>query len=226
MTTREYEFYAAEHFKKQNYKVEVTSQSNDYGVDIFATKNSEKIGVQVKMYGNSRRINRKAIMELYGAKVYFDCTSAKIVTDGVLLEDAKKVADKLNIEIIQLEPNSDFIHVEENNESYAACFYIDWNTYIKPLVGKTLFNTQNKPNKIISVTNAEIIRETENGKISKISMEIFREAYFHIKENGEITRDYINQNYVGRASSGIILILSQIPSFELITNPIRIREKN
>jgi len=32
---------------------------------------------------------------------------------------------------------------------------------------------------------------------------------------GTITRDYINQNYVGRASSGVILILAQVPFFKI-----------
>src|SRR5690606_5283394 len=100
MTPRQYEIYAAQTFKEKGYAVELTPQSNDYGVDFFATKDEEKIAVQVKMYGNSREINRKAVMELYGAKTFFDCTAAKIITNGVVRKDAVKVAEKLEIEVI------------------------------------------------------------------------------------------------------------------------------
>jgi len=37
--------------------------------------------------------------------------------------------------------------------------------------------------------------------------------------DGVITRDEINQNYIGRASSGVILILSQVPFLKLTERP-------
>ena len=40
------------------------------------------------------------VMELYGAKDYFDCTKALFATDGLLMADAVEVAKKLNIEIL------------------------------------------------------------------------------------------------------------------------------
>ena len=38
------------------------------------------------------------------------------------------------------------------------------------------------------------------GKIGTIDIEIFKEAYNLLLQKGEISRDYINQNYTGRAS--------------------------
>ena len=67
------------------YIGKATSYSNDYGVDVFATKGKEKIAVQAKMYGGgTRKINRQMVMELHGAKDYFDCTKAIIGTDGIM----------------------------------------------------------------------------------------------------------------------------------------------
>lgn len=42
MKPREYEEYIRELFNKQGYTTELTPQSGDYGIDIFATKGREK----------------------------------------------------------------------------------------------------------------------------------------------------------------------------------------
>lgn len=48
MTPEEYEHYVAQLFKEMGYETNVTSYSNDYGVDVFAFKGEEKIAIQVK----------------------------------------------------------------------------------------------------------------------------------------------------------------------------------
>ena len=116
MTPRQFEELVCEHYRKQGYKTEITPLSGDYGIDVFATKGKEKLAIQAKMYGSStRKINRQCVMELHGAKDYFDCTKAVIATDGVFLPDAIQVADKLNIDII----------------------FLDSLTTAKPTIGKT-----------------------------------------------------------------------------------------
>lgn len=226
MTPRQYEIYAAQTFTEKGYAVELTSQSNDYGVDFFATKGEEKIAVQVKMYGDSREINRKAVMELYGAKAFFDCTAAKIITDGVVRKDAGKVAEKLEIEVIYLTPDEGFITEAAKMEVPENDFFEVWKSYIIPLAGTTLYNSQGKPNKLTKIDYTGIERITGNGKSGSIPIEIFRQTYNRILENGEITRDEINQEFTGRASSGVVLILAQIPFIELQTNPIKLILKN
>lgn len=52
-----------------------------------------------------RKVNRAAIMQLYGAMAYQDCTKAVIATDGELLDDAISVAKKLKIEILTTKTN-------------------------------------------------------------------------------------------------------------------------
>lgn len=100
MTPKQFEELVCEHFRKKGYNAEVTPYNNDYGVDVFATKEKEKIAVQAKMYaGGTRKINRQMVMELHGAKDYFDCSRAVIATNGMLLADASEVANKLKIEI-------------------------------------------------------------------------------------------------------------------------------
>ena len=103
MNPRQFEELVCEHFRQQGYETELTTYSNDYGIDGFAIKGKEKIAIQSKMYGHTRRkINRQMVMELHGAKDFFDCSKAVIATDGTSLPDALTVAEKLKIEILYL----------------------------------------------------------------------------------------------------------------------------
>jgi hypothetical protein len=218
MTPKQFEELVCEHFRNKGYKAEATSYSNDYGVDVFATKGKEKIAVQAKMYGGgSRKINRQMVMELHGAKDYFDCTKAIIATDGILLSDAKEVADKLKIEILNID--SSVLPRTKKPTLNDKTFDSIWEKYIIPLQGKTLTRDNGETNEIVKVNWSEIERLTSNGNKGKIKVEIFKQAINKLLTDGSITRDYINQNYVGRASSGVILILSQVPFFQLTDKP-------
>lgn len=218
MNPKQFEELVCEHFKQKGYRVETTSYSNDYGVDVFATKGKEKIAVQAKMYGSgTRKINRQMVMELHGAKDYFDCTKAVIATDGVLLSDALEVAQKLKIDILTIDASTELPKPKKsyNDKTFEGI----WEKYIIPLQGKTLTRNSGETNKIVKVNWSEVERITSNGNKGKIKVEIFKQAINKLLTDGSITRDYINQNYVGRASSGVILILSQVPFFQLTDRP-------
>ena len=47
-----------------------------------------------------------------------------------------------------------------------------------------------------------------------------------LREMGYITRKEINDEYAKRASSGVVLILSQVPLFEFIDKPLTLRLKS
>ena len=217
MTPDQYEKYVANYFQNKGYKVKQTPYSNDYGVDVFAEKNKEKIAIQAKMFGNSnRKINRQMVMEFYGAKDFFNCNKGIIVTDGEIIQNAKDVADKLGVEILFIYPQS---HVPKNNSQFDEI----WENYVMPLEGKTITRNNGKINKILEVNWGGIYRITSNGNQQKIDIEIFKKTINHILENGSITRQEINDEYSKRASSGIVLILSQLPMIHLNnTRPISI----
>ena len=175
MTPKQFEELVCEHFRNKGYKAEATLYSNDYGVDVFATKGKEKIAVQAKMYGGgSRKINRQMVMELHGAKDYFDCTKAIIATDGILLADAKEVADKLKIEILNID--SSVLLTTKKPTSNDKTFDSIWEKYIIPLQGKTLTRDNGETNEIVKVNWSEIERLTSNGNKGKIKVEIFKQA--------------------------------------------------
>jgi Holliday junction resolvase len=218
MNPKQFEELVCEQFRQKGYEAKTTSYSNDYGVDVFATKGKEKIAVQAKMYGSgTRKINRQMVMELHGAKDYFDCTKAVIATDGVLLPDAIEVARKLKIDILSIDAST--VLTKPKKTSNDRTFESIWEKYIIPLQGKTLTRDRGETNQIVKVNWSEVERITSNGNKGKIKVEIFKQAINKLLTDGSITRDYINQNYVGRASSGVILILSQVPFFQLSDRP-------
>lgn len=230
----EYEQYVCEYYQQRGYAAFTTQQSGDYGVDVFAEKGNRKIAVQVKKYGGSRKINRATIMELYGAMAYFDCTHAAVVTDGSLLPDAMEVAEKLGIEVIVLSgqnedaPLKEVPEKEPESAGKSASLNFDsiWEDYILPLKGKILSRPDGKSNQIVDADWGGVTRISSQGKKSHIKIEIFKWAIHVLLEKGSVTRNDINQNYVGRASSGVVLILSQVPFFRLLDHPVRLELKN
>lgn len=219
MKPYEFEQLVCDHYRQKGYRVQTTSASNDYGIDVFAEKKGEKIAVQVKMYGGStRKVNRQTMMELYGAAAYFDCTKAVLATDGEVLTDAKEVAHKLGIDILFIQPDRKISMPSASSAEWSLADII-WEKYIMPLAGKTLTRDNGKTNRIVNVDWSGIERITSNGKHQKIGIEIFRFTMDRLFTTGRITRDEINQNYAKRASSGIVLILSQAPCFRLVKQP-------
>ena len=223
MKPREYELFVGDYFRQQGYEIEITPETGDWGVDIFARKSNEKIAIQVKNYGGgTRKINRQMVMELCGTKEYFDCTRAIMVTSGDVMDDAVMVARKLEIDIIYLDGKGNESVSRQRDvdvNSQGLDFDTIWSKYIIPLAGKTLKRENGNENQILEVDWGEVKRITSNGKIGKIKIEIFKYAVNRILKEGFVTRDDINQNYAGRASSGVVLILSQVPFFELMKCP-------
>lgn len=218
MRPDEYEQIVAEHFEKKGYKTTVSQYSNDYGVDVFATKGKEKIAIQAKMFGGSSRpINRQMIMELHGAKDYFDCTKAIIATNGRIIDNALEVAKELKIEILKLQAVRTSNKTKKPTKSNS--FVTIWEKYVMPLEGRLIERPDGKTNIIEKVDWSGIQRITSNGKRQRIKIEIFKKTITHLLENGEITRSYINEEYKDRASSGIVLILGNTEIFELTNRP-------
>ena len=218
MRPYEYEHIVADYLETKGYKTTVSQYSNDYGVDVFATKGKVKIAVQVKMFGGSTRpINRQMVMELHGAKDYFGCTKAIIATNGRVIENALEVANKLKIEILNIPATRTYNKTKRVLRSNS--FENIWEKYVMPLEGKTIKRPDGKTNIIEKVDWSGIQRITSNGKSQRIKIEIFKKTIDHLLENGEITRSYINDEYKDRASSGIVLILGNTQIFEQTKRP-------
>lgn len=247
MLPTEYEHALAAHYRTLGYEVQLTPASGDYGIDLFASLGSTKLGIQAKMYGTGRRVNREMIMQLHGARCYFDCTSAVLATDGQLLPDAQQVADKLNIQVLRFVPTDsdslkipihtlDSVTAGEPSTPGApdtpssvtvtkADFDFIWQTYVMPLEGAVLQSEKSRENTILKVDWTGVHRLTSHGKPNTLPIEIFRSAICHLLSHCTLTRKQINDQFARRGSSGVFLILEQIPLFVRSTNPLSLTYK-
>jgi len=225
MRPDEYEKVVADYFEKRGYEVEMTSYSNDFGVDLFAFKANHRVAVQVKMYGNTpTKINRQIVMELHGAKDYFDCDKAIIATNGKIIPNALEVAQKLKIDILTIPATS--VETESGKGANQGRIFEDfWERYVVPLEGKTLSRQDGTTNKVLRVDWSGVEREPSGNRKQKIRIEIFRKVLRHLYEYGTITRAQIHEEYKDRASSGIVLILSNTPIIERTSRPVGLKLK-
>ena len=107
---------------------------------------------------------------------------------------------------------------EEKVVSIDSVIDITYNKYILNLKGKTLTNTQGT-NKIIEVNQDEVKRITINNKVNRIKSQTIKEALRIVIEKKSVTRKEIYDTFLRRNSSGIVLILAEIPFIRKIDQP-------
>src|SRR5699024_2395524 len=93
----EFEHFLRDLFKKEGYKVELTSYTNDQGADLIISKNNKVTIVQAKRYSNT--VGNKAIQEAISAKEFYMSNSALVITNNFFTKQAINLAEKTNIEI-------------------------------------------------------------------------------------------------------------------------------
>jgi hypothetical protein len=92
-----------------------------------------------------------------------------------------------------------------------------WANYVMPLSGQTISNGT-LTNRIVSVDWQGMTRQTSTGRIGKIAIKDFKFAYSQLAQHGYVEREFINQ-HANRCSSGIVLVLSQLPFIEINDKP-------
>lgn len=99
-----------------------------------------------------------------------------------------------------------------------------WQTIIKALEGKNIYTaSDNKKNKIVEVTDAYLKRLSSKGNISPaIPKSLFEEIYYRLQKEGVITREQINDDYKGRRSSIVTVVLGKLPNVQVMTKPVRL----
>ncbi|MBV7527268.1 restriction endonuclease [Pseudomonas sp. PDM29] len=85
-------------YKSLGYDVLMTGATGDFGVDIIARSNSEKIGVQCKNL--SSPVGVDAIMQIYSGGKFYGCTRYCIITTKGYTDAAVEMAKKLGVEIL------------------------------------------------------------------------------------------------------------------------------
>lgn len=229
MNPDQFEHAVADFFQQQGYAVERTPQSYDYGVDVIASKEEKRVAVQVKMY-KQRQVNYRDVMYLFAGQVYYDCNRAALITSGEISANARRVAEKLGVEVSDNWRPSAKVNVEQSllksealaddtgSRSHEKFFSEVWEQYIMPLKGKKVCTSTGKENLIHDVNWDCLRRESSRGGYSKIDFKIFRLCHSYVMENGRMTRDEINHLCPERASAIIFAVLNHIPYFSIERN--------
>ena len=98
MDGRVFEDFLMSILKEMGYKVNTTSTTGDYGVDLILYSNEKKIIVQAKRY--SSKVGIKAVQEISSAKNFYNADECWVVTNNYFTNPAKNLAEANNVTLI------------------------------------------------------------------------------------------------------------------------------
>jgi hypothetical protein len=93
-----FEKHVAETYRRLGYRVRVTKQSGDAGVDVIADKGTERLAIQTKQYSGS--VGNDSVQQAFTGKTIYDCTGAVVVCTTTFTSAAKAAARATNVELI------------------------------------------------------------------------------------------------------------------------------
>ena len=99
----DFEDFIAQLFIANNYSVEQTKYTGDFGADLIIKRDNSRIAVQVKRYSKDNKVGVKDINQLIGAKEYYKCDSSIIVTTSSYSAQGRELAENTNVKLYEWE---------------------------------------------------------------------------------------------------------------------------
>jgi HJR/Mrr/RecB family endonuclease len=96
LTPRGFEVFIAELYKAKGYKVELTSETNDYGRDVILKTNEGEIFIECKRYNKDNLVGREVAQKLLGSMQMMNASKGIICTTGNFHRNAYEVANRVN----------------------------------------------------------------------------------------------------------------------------------
>ncbi len=87
----DFEKYVANILKKRGYSYITLTEQYDYGIDIIATKNGVRWGIQVKRY--SGLVKADAVRQVVTGLRVYGCDRAMVITNSIFSRVAVQLAD-------------------------------------------------------------------------------------------------------------------------------------
>ena len=98
MKGHEFEYFTKILLEKNGFKqVTVSQSSNDYGIDVLATKNKYRYAIQCKRY--NQKVGIKAVQEAKSGCDYYQCDIPVVFTNNTFSPAAIKLANNINVEL-------------------------------------------------------------------------------------------------------------------------------
>lgn len=88
-------------YKGFGYSVSTTPATGDFGVDLIAISNTEKIAIQCKKYATP--VGPDAVMQVYSGGAYYECTRFAVFSINGFTNAATEMAKKLRVELFNIE---------------------------------------------------------------------------------------------------------------------------
>ena len=95
----EFEEFIADLFKQMGYKARVTPAQADYGLDVIAEKEDEKIGIQVKRYSETNKVGAPDVQKTLGSIYKANADRTILVTTSSFTRNAEIQARNAPIEL-------------------------------------------------------------------------------------------------------------------------------
>ena len=86
-------------FRDTGFVVNQTSYSGDYGADLIASKRGSKHAIQVKRYCATNRVGVGDVNQIIGAKSYYSCDHALVITTSGFTKSATELARKTRVHL-------------------------------------------------------------------------------------------------------------------------------
>ncbi|MCX7548347.1 restriction endonuclease [Xanthomarina sp. F1114] len=93
-----FEYYVQKLLINEGYEAEVTKASNDFGVDIIATFENDKIAIQVKRQQSN--VSRRAVSDAVAGMNYYDCNKSMVITNSYYSKAAYELASVNYCELV------------------------------------------------------------------------------------------------------------------------------
>jgi hypothetical protein len=97
-----------------------------------------------------------------------------------------------------------------------------WSRWVVPLQGETIKGLNGLQNEILKVDRSGVVRVSRNDLVSKIPIEPFRWVVDELLAGRAVLRQEINEAFPHRYSSGVFLVLEQVPIFKASGRPAQI----
>lgn len=102
MTGMQLELHLRDLLEELGWDAEITKASGDQGIDIIASKDGERVGIQCKRY--KMKVSNQAVQQAFAGAVFYKCDRAAVVavTPG-FTRSAQKLAAATGVDLLLLE---------------------------------------------------------------------------------------------------------------------------
>ena len=97
ITPYDFEDFIGHLFLDNGYVIQQTAYSGDFGADLIVEKQEVRTAVQIKRFDSKHKVGVKEINQIIGAKTYYQCDAAMLITTSDFTTSALKLTNSIDI---------------------------------------------------------------------------------------------------------------------------------